>query len=186
MLTYGKARLEQAGKKLPGGSKSRKRTPHAWFELQDTCAYHAEFYQEKIVYPETMRRAKHLDNGFPRVSLDLYGEFITDKTAFILTGENLRYIVALLNSKLMRFLIPQYVYSWDDSGFLMQKIFVERLPIPKITAAEQHPFIRIVDSILQAKVANPGMNTRAAEAEIDQLVYQLYNLTDEEISLVDL
>lgn len=98
----------------------------------------------------------------------------------------MRYIAALLNSKLMRFLIPQYVYSWDDSGFLMQKIFVERLPIPKITAAEQHPFIRIVDSILQAKVANPGMNTRAAEAKIDQLVYQLYNLTDEEISLVDL
>ena len=43
LLTYGKARLEQAGKKLPDGSKSRKRTPHAWFELQDTCAYHAEF-----------------------------------------------------------------------------------------------------------------------------------------------
>ncbi|MCY3627068.1 MAG: hypothetical protein OXG88_05455, partial [Gammaproteobacteria bacterium] len=43
LLTYGIEKLEQAGKTLPDGNKSRKRTPHAWFELQDTCAYHAEF-----------------------------------------------------------------------------------------------------------------------------------------------
>ena len=149
------------------------------------CAYHAVFSKEKIVYPETMRRAKHLDNGFPRFSLDLSGGYVTDKTAFILTGENLRYILALLNSKLMRFLIPLYVYSWDTNGFLMQKIFVERVPIPDISASQRRPLIHIVDRILQAKAINPDVNTNVAEAEIDQLIYPLYNLTDEEISLIE-
>ena len=41
LLSYDKKRLEQAGKTLSDGRKSRKKTPHHWFELQDTCAYHA-------------------------------------------------------------------------------------------------------------------------------------------------
>ncbi len=51
LLSYGKEKLEQTGETLVDGSKSRKKTPHQWFELQDTCAYHAEFERDKLVYP---------------------------------------------------------------------------------------------------------------------------------------
>ena len=40
LQSFGKLRLEQSGRILPNGLKSRKKTMHAWYELQDTCAYH--------------------------------------------------------------------------------------------------------------------------------------------------
>ncbi|MXW79393.1 MAG: hypothetical protein F4Z57_10515, partial [Gemmatimonadetes bacterium] len=50
LLSFGKARLEQSGKTLPNGTKSRKKTVHAWYELQDTCAYHEVFKKEKLIW----------------------------------------------------------------------------------------------------------------------------------------
>ena len=50
LLSFGKERLAQEGKKLVDGSKSRKKTTHSWFELQDTCGYHEEFRKEKIIW----------------------------------------------------------------------------------------------------------------------------------------
>ncbi len=79
-----------------------------------SCAYLSEFEKEKIIYPETMRQAKYSDNGFPRFWLDVSGNYVTDKTAFVLLGENLKYLLGVLNSQLVTFLIPLYVYSWDD------------------------------------------------------------------------
>ena len=87
------------------------------------CAYHAEFEREKIIYPETMRRTKHSKNGFPRFSIDLHEGLITDKTAFILVGENLRYLTAVLNSKLATFFIPLYVSAWDGQWLLITENF---------------------------------------------------------------
>jgi hypothetical protein len=73
------------------------------------------------------------------------------------------------------------------------KFTVERIPIPQISPAEQRPFIRLVDRILEAKAcpvprhgaANPKADTTEQEAEIDRLVYQLYGLTTEEIAVVE-
>ena len=48
LLTFGKARLEQSGKRLSDGTRSRKKTSNAWYEMQDTCAYHADFAKEKL------------------------------------------------------------------------------------------------------------------------------------------
>ena len=62
---------------------------------------------------------------------------------------------------------------------------VETIPIPKLPAAEQRPFIRLVGDILAAKAADPSADTSAPEAEIDRLVYGLYGLDDEEIATVE-
>ena len=43
---------------------------------------------------------------------------------------------------------------------------------------------KLVDRILKAKAADPAANTGAAEAEIDRLVYALYELTDAEVAVV--
>ncbi|EJB41050.1 hypothetical protein [Helicobacter pylori] len=42
-----------------------------------------------------------------------------------------------------------------------------------------------MDKILQAKEKDPKANTQGLEKEIDALVYQLYNLTDEEIKIIE-
>jgi type II restriction/modification system DNA methylase subunit YeeA len=43
----------------------------------------------------------------------------------------------------------------------------------------------LVDAILSAKKENPAADTSALEQQIDHLVYRLYNLTDEEIRIVE-
>lgn len=45
--------------------------------------------------------------------------------------------------------------------------------------------MKVVDQILAAKKKDPNADTSALEAEIDQLVYKLYDLTPEEIATVE-
>ena len=47
------------------------------------------------------------------------------------------------------------------------------IPIPKISASEQHPFIQLVDDILKAKAADPNADISELEEKIDWLVYDL-------------
>ena len=60
----------------------------------------------------------------------------------------------------------------------------KKLPIPDVTHEQQTPIIDLVDQILTAKHADPDADVSALEAEIDQLVYELYELTPEEIGMV--
>ena len=55
LIEFGKDRLEQSGKTLADGTKSRKKTGNKWFETQDQIAYYPEFDKEKIVYPDIYR-----------------------------------------------------------------------------------------------------------------------------------
>jgi len=61
----------------------------------------------------------------------------------------------------------------------------KQLPIPDVTREQQTPIVQLVDRILAAKQAAPHADTTSLEREIDQLVYQLYGLTPEEIAIVE-
>ncbi len=73
--------------------------------------------------------------------------------------------------------------------------YLEQLPIPPATEDQQTPIIERVQQILAAQKSPPTplseggsekqTDIHALEAEIDRLVYALYNLTDEEIALVE-
>ena len=47
LLLFGRDRLEQSGTLYPNGNRSRKKTGHQWFELQDSCAYRELFDDER-------------------------------------------------------------------------------------------------------------------------------------------
>lgn len=58
----------------------------------------------------------------------------------------------------------------------------------KITAKNKKIADKITDcakAILEAKEKDPKANTQKLEKEIDALVYRLYNLTDEEIKIIE-
>ena len=63
--------------------------------------------------------------------------------------------------------------------------YLRQLPIANVDMLAQKPFIKLVDKILTAKKSNPQADTTALEAEIDQLVYELYELTEDEIAIVE-
>ncbi len=150
------------------------------------CAYLEDFEKEKIVYGEIVQEPRfYLDNGECEL-----GYFYAEATSFILTGEHLRYLLGMLHSKLITFAFKTFYAGGGlgESGYRYKKAFIERLPIPKITPQNQELADKITDgakAILEAKEKDPKANTQQLEKEIDALVYQLYNLTDEEIKTIE-
>ena len=61
----------------------------------------------------------------------------------------------------------------------------KKLPIPDVPLDQQKPIIALVDQILAEKSANAALSTSETEAEIDQIVYELYGLTEEDIAVVE-
>ncbi|MFT2637263.1 Eco57I restriction-modification methylase domain-containing protein [Helicobacter pylori] len=150
------------------------------------CAYLEDFEKEKIVYGEIVQEPRfYLDNGECEL-----GYFYAEATSFILTGEHLRYLLGMLHSKLITFAFKTFYAGGGlgESGYRYKKAFIERLPIPKITPENQKLAHKITDgakAILVLKEKDPKANTQELEKEIDALVYQLYNLTDEEIKTIE-
>ncbi len=56
-----------------------------------------------------------------------------------------------------------------------KKIYVKNIPVPALNKIQREPFVKLVDKILAAK--KPGTDTAKLQTEIDNLGYQLYNLT---------
>ncbi|GAA9611192.1 class I SAM-dependent DNA methyltransferase [Helicobacter pylori] len=150
------------------------------------CAYLEDFEKEKIVYGEIVQEPRfYLDNGECQL-----GYFYAEATSFILTGEHLCYLLGMLHSKLITFAFKAFYAGGGlgESGYRYKKAFIERLPIPKITPQNQklaHKITDCTEAILEAKEKDPKANTQRLEKEIDALVYQLYNLTDEEIKIIE-
>ncbi|GAA7516746.1 class I SAM-dependent DNA methyltransferase [Helicobacter pylori] len=150
------------------------------------CAYLEDFEKEKIVYGEIVQEPRfYLDNGECEL-----GVFYAEATSFILTGEHLCYLLGMLHSKLITFAFKTFYAGGGlgESGYRYKKAFIERLPIPQITTKNQELAQKITDCaerVLKAKEKDPKANTQELEKEIDALVYQLYNLTDEEIKTIE-
>ncbi len=99
-------------------------------------------------------------------------------------------ILGVLNSKLMTYFYKKKFFPTHMQGgaFGFDTLSVETLPIPQITKSNQPTARKITDcaeAILEAKEKDPKANTQELEKEIDALVYQLYNLTDEEIKIIE-
>lgn len=94
---------------------------------------------------------------------------------------DLKFVLGLLNSK--------FINHWFSSNFpagLHIKINqLKQIPICLIKQEEQKSIISFVSQILAAQKADPAHNISTLEAEIDQVVYKLYDLTTEEIKIVE-
>ena len=140
------------------------------------CAYHEDFAKEKLLWIELA--------GHGRFAYDDQGVF-GEATTFMMTGKYLKYLCALLNSTVSHWFL-QHVAPTSGMGTLRwKKVYVETIPIPKIPAEDQRPFIRLVDEILEAKATDPNADTSHLEWEIDRLVYDLYGLTEEEDTSIE-
>ena len=171
LLEFGQQRLGQSGETLPDGSKARKKTQNSWFEFQDATAYFEDFAKEKLVWIELAERG--------RFTYDNSGIYCLNST-FIMTGEDLKYLCAILNSALATWFVKNPALNSGMGTARWIRGPVERIPVPKLADEEQRPFVRLVDSILEAKAAYPDADTSEQDREIDRLVYDLYGLTREE------
>ncbi|ECP9189928.1 class I SAM-dependent DNA methyltransferase [Campylobacter coli] len=169
-------RIEQSGEK-----GCRKKTSNKWFETQDNIAYYEEFEKEKIVWNRISS-----DLCF---SYDNQKNFILDSMFSITfySNINLKYLIANLNSSISKFWIKNNAATLGD-GIYGAKIYIEKLPIPKINSKNEklaNELINSVDEILKAKEQDKNVNTQELENKINSLVYKLYNLTEEEIKIIE-
>ena len=143
------------------------------------CAYIMKYLKPKIIYADIVQ-----DTG--KFYLDEDGYFTND-TAFLISGDNLHYLLGILNSKAFTFFYKNFYCggALGNKALRYKRDFLQKVPIPNATAEQQKPIIDLVDKILAAKKANPQADTSAEEAEIDRLVYQLYGLSEDEIKIVE-
>ena len=133
--------------------------------------------------------------------------------AYIMTGNNLKYLLSIMNTKLSFYYLASICPSLQGRAISLKLQFLEKLPIPKIEEEKQQPFIKLVEEILESKqkikdykilldeaIKNDNFDREiklkkeletleniciSNEKEIDQMVYKLYDLTEDEIKIVE-
>ena len=173
--------LEQSGKKYPQlGFDARKKTGNKWFETQDQIAYYHEFEKEKVVWGNISYNSQFsfIDPG---IFINAPANIIVSEVVPI------KYLTGIMNSKVFDMEFKR-VGIFLGNAFEWKKQYVEQVRIPTITASNKpivHQIESLVDKILSAKKANPQADTSQFETQIDHLVYKLYNLSEEEIKIVE-
>lgn len=178
--------LEQSGKKYPHlGFNARKKTGNKWFETQDQIAYYPEFEKEKVVWGGVVTTKEFFKL---RLAFVEKGKIINAPANFMVVNRT-KYLIGYLNSFLNNWYYNNFigtVLHKDGIRFYINDML--KIPIPSISTSNQ-PIVQqievLVDKILSAKKQNPKSDTSAWEKEIDNLVYQLYELTPEEIEIIE-
>ncbi len=99
------------------------------------------------------------------------------------TNYSLKYILAIINSRLMDFYYETLNPEKGEALAEVKKLNVEKLLIKEIEISNQQPFISLVDQILSNKKEN--IDTTDLETQIDTMVYKLYELTYAEVLVVE-
>lgn len=140
-----------------------------WTNLRN-CAYLQELEKEKIIFAEIV-----YDAAFYYDTNHTYVE----ATGFLMTGEHLKYLLALLNSKPVTYFFRRFYAGGDLRGNTLRykKAFLNNLPLPKIPEPEQQPFEVLADYLLFLKResdAQVGLMPMYFERVINGMVYELY------------
>jgi len=169
LMDFGYDRLKQTGE-----TGSRKKTNNQWFETQDSISYWEDFYKQKIIW-------KIIGNQMA-FSIDS-NEYVVNNACYILTGSYLEYLLSVLNSNVIKWY--SYITNMNKTGVGDVQVGgqnVNLFPIPLLSDFEQEPFIKLVEEMLIKKEKNE--NTTVLETIIDNLIYAMYGLSEEEIQFI--
>ena len=164
LLSFGIERLEQTGKEhIVNGEKikARKKTNNKWFETQDQIGYWEDFYKQKIAWNRiaSEKLFSYVDEGI----------FIQDSMHFF-TGNHLKYLCGILNSKLFAWLM--YLIVGEAAGGNAgnaDNVKNLTVPIPNSKVEQE------IEKLLEIENYNA----------IDNLVFEIYGLTKEEILFIE-
>jgi hypothetical protein len=93
----------------------------------------------------------------------------------------MKYLLAVLNSRVINW----YFLNFQSEGLHFYPDDAKKLPVFNADASKQSKFDDLVDKILTAKANGHQADTSALERQIDNLVYRLYNLTWEEVRVIE-
>lgn len=161
-----------------------------WWELR-ACDYYGEFQKPKIIIPAIVKSASY--------TFDLKGLYSNDKTSIIPTDD--LYLLGLLNSRLSDFVLHSLSSTKQGGYFEYKPMYISQIPIKSIragdTTAEANSSMipdlvgailklhnQLATSATEQHRVNIQRQIDSTEAEIDRLVFSLYQLTQEEIDII--
>lgn len=168
--------------KLSNRNKAETGIRYEWYCLQRWGAnYYQEFEKEKIGWQRVTQEPSFiLENE--RVLLDSMAFMVGN------SKNELKYLLGFLNSSLIFYYFKNIGHLYSDKGFLLSNQYVEKFPIPKINSKNEklaNELISLVDEILVLKEQDKNADTKTQEDKINSIVYKLYNLTEEEIKIIE-
>jgi len=110
------------------------------------------------------------------------GVYLANSCNYIIPTKELpaKYLLGLMNSHLMNWYFRCFSTNSNVNGYE-----VENFPMPNDNTNIRREITELVDTILRLKANNASVDTSEQEQQIDKLVYQLYNLTPEEIAVIE-
>lgn len=107
--------------------------------------------------------------------------FINAPSPMLINGN--KYLLAMLNSKVVDWYIRSLGVTRNGGYFEYKPMFVELAPIPHVEENIQEKIAGLVDEIHKLKSKNT--NTVLIENEINQIIYKIYSLSNEEIAYLE-
>ena len=146
--------------------------------------------QPKVI---SQRLVAHIQNPKPHIKItstvDKNGNILSVDTVenTVITDSNFdpTFIAALFNSTLINWYAYRFIFCCAIRTMDFDNYYVGKIPVPRITPEQQLPIIKLTDEILAAKRTDLDADTSRLEDEIDKLVYALYDLTPEEVAIVE-
>jgi len=162
------------------GEKFRTRGAQGqdWWNLR-ACAFYDDFAKDKIVWIELTDKA--------RFTIARGGAWCLNSAYFLLSprGYSTNYLLAILNSRVIYFYFKLIAQTSGMGVPRWINLYVAQFPIPDAPSGVRKELEDRVERILSDKKDDPEANVSDLEHEIDQRVYRLYNLTPEEIAIVE-
>ena len=142
------------------------------------CAYLEDFNKPKVVYMEIQTDNPEEGYPFPCYSFD-EKRCVVLNTAYIMSSETTdpRYVLGILNSKLGKFLVKLYVTQLQERQFRMLSQYVMNFPIARPTKEIEIEMSKLVHNVLVHQ-------SKESENRIDELAFQIYKLSENEIKLL--
>ncbi len=139
------------------------------------------FDKEKITQPDISMGGNFAydENGEFYQTTTLYGYI-----KYPIIKESYKFYMAIFNSQLLWWYLKQTGTVLANGYFRFMPRYVETFPLPKIdNTTSTKLFENLVDQIIKAK--KDGKDTTTLETKIDEMVYQLYDLTADEIDIIE-
>lgn len=168
-----KTSLEPKPKGFKGEWPGRKEGSYKWYEIQDSIDYYSEFEKAKIIYQVFQVK--------PCFAYDINGNYCNN--AIWIIPEGSKQLCAFLNSKIGWFLISSHCTAIQN-GYQLIFDYFGKIPIPN-NLNESKGIEELFDSIITIQKDDTKVDTTAIEEEIDNLLYSILELTDEEIALIE-
>ncbi len=154
----------------------RKKGSYNWFEIQDNTAFYKEFEKKKIIWTRL--------SSVNTFSISEDQEFTLDSSSFATYNQS-EFLCGVLNSKVVLFYFKLGAVIWGKDGIKWFGEFFDNIPIPSANELQKNEITNLVDKILSLKRANPESNITDLESRINKLVYKLYDLTEQEIEIIE-